>query len=335
MGGRGGEVDQQARRAGAGGRLGRRAEHLARAVEHRDGVDHPVRADDGQRRVPLQPAVDTAPMARRAAVSAGRFQTSPGGRVLENDGRFYICYPQEWADARVEELEARYGLHREDRAEQDPTVRFYRERDAQQALLLAEDAAPVAPSPQPWVALLPSLDPTPMGWKEREWYVGSHTAELFDTSGNIGPTVWSDGRIVGVWGQPPSAEVVPVLLEDVPKSTAKAIAVAAEALTAWLDGVRITPRFRTPAERGIAESEAEAKRVIETARIEAATHGHRRWCDSGSFSTRSMWRRALSVAGSPSKYKSSLMTSSVGRAQRSRFGGLERWREPAGSSIAL
>jgi hypothetical protein len=35
------------------------------------------------------------------------------------------------------------------------------------------------------------------------------------------------------------------------------------------------------------------------------THGHRR--RSGSFSTRSRCRRALSVAGSPSKYTSSSM----------------------------
>lgn len=119
--------------------------------------------------------------------------------------------------------------------------------------VLPDDVDPVD-EPEPWVALLPALDPTPMGWKEREWYVGDHTAELFDTSGNVGPTVWSDGRIVGVWGQPPSAEVVTVLLEDVPKSKRKAIDAAAGTLTDWLAGVRVTPRFRTPVERTIADT---------------------------------------------------------------------------------
>ena len=30
--------------------------------------------------------------------------------------------------------------------------------------------------------------PTTMGWKERDWYLGPHKAQLFDTSGNAGPT---------------------------------------------------------------------------------------------------------------------------------------------------
>ena len=45
--------------------------------------------------------------------------------------------------------------------------------DGQAALLLADDLEP-APPVEPWVALLPSLDPTPMGWKSRDWYLGAH-----------------------------------------------------------------------------------------------------------------------------------------------------------------
>ncbi|MCB1018161.1 MAG: AlkZ family DNA glycosylase, partial [Acidimicrobiales bacterium] len=59
-------------------------------------------------------------------------------------------------------------------------------------LLAATDAEPVE-APDPWVALLPALDPTPMGWKARDWYLGAHRARLFDRNGNIGPTAWSDG----------------------------------------------------------------------------------------------------------------------------------------------
>ena len=67
-------------------------------------------------------------------------------------------------------------------------------------MLLTGDESPTAPA-EPWAALLPALDPTAMGWRERAWYVGEHTAALFDRSGNIGPTAWCDGRIVGGWAQ--------------------------------------------------------------------------------------------------------------------------------------
>ena len=35
----------------------------------------------------------------------------------------------------------------------------------------------------------PGLDPTTMGWKERDWYLGDHGAALFDRNGNAGPTI--------------------------------------------------------------------------------------------------------------------------------------------------
>ena len=65
------------------------------------------------------------------------------------------------------------------------------------------------------LALLPSLDPTTMGWKEREWYLGPHAPRLFDSNGNAGQTIWVDGKIVGAWGQRVSGEVVWELLEDI------------------------------------------------------------------------------------------------------------------------
>jgi len=49
-----------------------------------------------------------------------------------------------------------------------------------------------APALVPGVALLPSLDPTAMGWTQRDWYLGPHRAPLYDRNGNIGPTVWVD-----------------------------------------------------------------------------------------------------------------------------------------------
>lgn len=114
-------------------------------------------------------------------------------------------------------------------------------------LVLAEDADPV-PAPEPWVALLPALDPTPMGWTERDWYLGEHRAALFDRSGNIGPTVWCDGHIVGGWLQRPDGEIAVRLLEDI-GDRAKEVTAAAERLAGWLGPSRFVPKFRTPLER--------------------------------------------------------------------------------------
>lgn len=68
---------------------------------------------------------------------------------------------------------------------------------------------------EPWAALLPPLDPTTVGWFERDWYLGPYKPLLFDTSGNSGPTAWWDGGIVGGWRQEESGDVVLQLLEDV------------------------------------------------------------------------------------------------------------------------
>ena len=53
----------------------------------------------------------------------------------------------------------------------------------------------------PWVAALPGLDPTVMGWKGRDWYLDAACADAFDRNGNAGPTLWVDGRVVGAWVQ--------------------------------------------------------------------------------------------------------------------------------------
>lgn len=112
----------------------------------------------------------------------------------------------------------------------------------------ADDVAPT-PAVEPWVALLPSLDATVMGWASRDWYLGEHRSKLFDRNGNAGPTVWADGRVVGGWGQDAGAHVVYRLFEDLGKEAGKAIERETERITAFLGGVRVTPRFRTPLEQ--------------------------------------------------------------------------------------
>ena len=108
---------------------------------------------------------------------------------------------------------------------------------------------------EPWPALLPALDPTAMGWRDRAWYVGEHTPALFDRSGNIGPTVWWEGRIVGGWAQRKDGEIAVRLLEDIGAEASAAIAAEAHRLREWIGPdprTRITPRFRTPLERELA-----------------------------------------------------------------------------------
>ena len=125
------------------------------------------------------------------------------------------------------------------------------ELDEGTGFVLASDVEPEEP-PAPAPALLPGLDPTSMGWKERGWYLGPHGAAIFDPNGNAGPTVWWGGRIVGGWAQRPSGEIVHRLLDDVGAEAADAIAAECARLSTWLGDVRVTPRFRTPLERELA-----------------------------------------------------------------------------------
>jgi Winged helix DNA-binding domain len=120
--------------------------------------------------------------------------------------------------------------------------------DGVPGLALAGDLEPPAPA-EPWVALLPALDPTVMGWSGRGWYLGDHGPTLFDRNGNAGPTVWWDGRVVGGWASRKDGEIAVRLLEDVGAEGAAAVEAAAGRLANWLGPVRVTPRFRTPLER--------------------------------------------------------------------------------------
>jgi winged helix DNA-binding protein len=102
--------------------------------------------------------------------------------------------------------------------------------------------------PEPWVTLLPALDATTMGWKDREWYLGPHQPALFDVNGNAGPTIWADGRIVGGWAQRTDGEIAPRLLEDVDARTSRAIDREAARLAEWVGPVSIRSSFPTPLE---------------------------------------------------------------------------------------
>jgi len=117
--------------------------------------------------------------------------------------------------------------------------------DGQTGYLLADDLEPTD-AVEPWAALVPSLDPTTMGWVARDWYLGPHRDQVFDRNGNAGPTAWCDGRIVGGWRQSEAGEVVLQLLEDVGADGRGALEHEAARLTQWLGGTRVAPRFPSP-----------------------------------------------------------------------------------------
>jgi len=116
----------------------------------------------------------------------------------------------------------------------------------------ADDDAGDASDDERSVVLLPSLDPTTMGWKHRDWYLGAHRVRLFDTYGNAGPTIWHAGRVIGGWAQVPGGEVVVHLLEPVGTDIAEIVDAEAARLTRWLGGTMVRPSFPTPLQRELA-----------------------------------------------------------------------------------
>lgn len=127
------------------------------------------------------------------------------------------------------------------------------ELDQATGWVLPDDNEPVE-APDPWVGFLPALDPTPMGWFERSWYLGGHQEQLFDRTGNIGPTIWADGRIIGGWAQLPTGAIVTQLLEDVGADTENEVGAHAESIETWLGELRYKSRFPTPLERQLIDT---------------------------------------------------------------------------------
>jgi hypothetical protein len=123
--------------------------------------------------------------------------------------------------------------------------------DGTAGFVLADDLDPVE-SPEPAAALLPTLDSTTMGWKERDWYLGPHARVLFDSNGNAGPTVWWAGRVVGGWTQRADGEIVFELLEDIGAEALRSVESESARLAAWLGDVRLAPGFLPPFHRALA-----------------------------------------------------------------------------------
>jgi len=112
--------------------------------------------------------------------------------------------------------------------------------------LLPDDLEDV-PEPEPWAALLPVLDPTTMGWKQRGFYLDEEDVpHLFDSNGNAGTTAWWEGRIVGCWVQDDDGVVSVVLRHDIGDEGSRALDAEAGRLTEWLDGHRVGTVYTSP-----------------------------------------------------------------------------------------
>lgn len=112
--------------------------------------------------------------------------------------------------------------------------------------VLPDDLEPEPPAAD-WVALLPVLDPTTMGWKQRGFYLGADEPRLFDRNGNGGTTAWWNGEVVGVWIQDAEGVVSIHLLRAVPREVRIALDEEAARLTAWCAGDRVASIWVSPA----------------------------------------------------------------------------------------
>ena len=111
------------------------------------------------------------------------------------------------------------------------------------------------PEPHPWVRLLPGLDPTAMGWKERDWYLNpTYVERLFDRNGNAGPTIWADGRVVGGWIQRDDGSVALDLCESLGPDHERLLGEAVEELSTAVGDVVVRPRFPSRNQKALLSS---------------------------------------------------------------------------------
>lgn len=108
------------------------------------------------------------------------------------------------------------------------------------------------PAPGPWVRLMPSLDPTTMGWKERDWQLDpALVPQLFDRFGNAGPIVMVDGICAGAWHQRDTGEIVYELTSSIGREHQQLLDAAVADMTALLGDVIIKPRFPSPLQKSL------------------------------------------------------------------------------------
>jgi len=117
---------------------------------------------------------------------------------------------------------------------------------AQNGWVLPDDVDPEPPA-EPWATLLPALDPTTMGWKERDFYLQPDFAPaIFDWAGNCGTTAWWDGQIAGAYVQDDAGQVELIVPRDPGPAGRAALRAEAKRLEDWLDGEKVTALYKSP-----------------------------------------------------------------------------------------
>lgn len=114
------------------------------------------------------------------------------------------------------------------------------------------DAEPPAPPAAPGACLLPALDPTPMGWKHRDWFTAVDPGLIYDSARNIGPTIWWNGELIGAWAATADG-IRTEIRADRGRQAVQAVEHAAVDLLDRLAGV-VVPAARTPLERHLSAS---------------------------------------------------------------------------------
>jgi hypothetical protein len=84
------------------------------------------------------------------------------------------------------------------------------------------------------------------------WYVGERGglgASIVDRNGNIGPTIWVDGEIVGSWAQRKSGQIVHRVMDDIGRARTRDVVREAERLQNLIGDARVTVRFPAPIQK--------------------------------------------------------------------------------------
>lgn len=101
-----------------------------------------------------------------------------------------------------------------------------------------------------WTAVLPGLDPTVMGWKQRQWYLSPDAVPvLFDRNGNGGPSLWVDGQVVGGWVQTADGTLDYRLLTDVGRDHVASLERQLDRMSNFIGETRFKVRFPAPLQK--------------------------------------------------------------------------------------
>ena len=128
------------------------------------------------------------------------------------------------------------------------TVEIDDERNIAPAWLHPQDLD-VVEEVGPWATILPSLDPTMMGWKRRDWHVGRHGEfgdSLFDRNGNAGNSIWANGAVIGTWAHRKDTSVAFEYFDTATKKVRSMVDSSIDRYRATVGDTIVRPRYPAP-----------------------------------------------------------------------------------------